>query len=120
MVAFCLMAGGFVCLLLGHFLPALFLMSVLYGIGNGVGTVSAPLIISATFGKKNFNLMRGITQSPMQLGMSLGGLMLAFTYDTTGTYTMGWSLCIVLCAFSSVCFMYAYKAAWKQSNTCQH
>ena len=48
--------------------------------------MSAPLIISATFGKKNFNFMRGLTQSPMQLGMSLGGLMLAFTYDMTGSY----------------------------------
>ena len=61
---------------------------VFYCFAAGVGTVSAPLLISATFGTKNFNIMRGITQSPLQAGMSLGGLIVAGIFDITGAYTL--------------------------------
>lgn len=114
LVAFGLMILGFLCLLFGKYMGLLYLMAVFYGIGNGVGTVSAPLVVGATFGKKNFNLMRGLTQSPMQLGMSLGGLMLALTYDVTGSYGLGWIGCIVLCIISAMCFLYAYGQVGKE------
>lgn len=114
--AFGLMIVGFLALLFGEFVPILYIASLFYGVGNGVGTVSAPLIISATFGKKNFNFMRGLTQSPMQLGMSLGGLMLAFTYDMTGSYRVGWTLCIGLTILSAGCFAYAYQMSKKERS----
>lgn len=111
MAAFGLMGGGFLCLMLGRSMQIMYLMAVLYGIGNGVGTVSAPLLISATFGTKNFNIMRGLTQSPMQLGMSLGGLLLAAVFDRTGSYKLGWGMCIVIGALSAICFAAAKKMA---------
>ena len=113
-VAFFLMAIGFILLLFGQNMVLLYVMTLFYGVGNGVGTVSAPLIISATFGKKNFNFMRGLTQSPMQLGMSLGGLMVAFTYDLSGSYISGWILCIILTFFAMACFVYSYVQARKE------
>ena len=114
--AFGLMIIGFLALLFGEFVPILYIAALFYGVGNGVGTVSAPLMISATFGKRNFNFMRGLTQSPMQLGMSLGGLMLAFTYDMTGSYRSGWTLCIGLTILSAVCFVYAYQLSKKERS----
>lgn len=111
MAAFGLMGGGFLCLMLGRSMQIMYLMAILYGIGNGVGTVSAPLLISATFGTKNFNIMRGLTQSPMQLGMSLGGLLLAAVFDRTGSYKLGWGMCIVIGALSAICFAAAKRMA---------
>ena len=111
MAAFGLMGGGFLCLMLGRSMQIMYLMAILYGIGNGVGTVSAPLLISATFGTKNFNIMRGLTQSPMQLGMSIGGLLLAAVFDRTGSYKLGWGMCIVIGALSAICFAAAKRMA---------
>ena len=111
MAAFGLMGGGFLCLMLGRSMQIMYLMAILYGIGNGVGTVSAPLLLSATFGTKNFNIMRGLTQSPMQLGMSLGGLLLAAVFDRTGSYKLGWGMCIVIGALSAICFAAAKRMA---------
>jgi len=86
---------------------------VLYSFAAGVGTVSAPLLISATFGTKNFNLMRGITQSPLQAGMSLGGMLVAAIYDITGQYTLGWISCIAISILSIFCFYFAHKLTRK-------
>lgn len=82
---------------------------VFYSLAAGVGTVSAPLLISATFGTKNFNLMRGITQSPLQAGMSLGGIVVAFAFDMTGSYLMGWAFMIAVSVVSSILFFIAHK-----------
>ncbi|MEL7565948.1 MAG: MFS transporter [Dehalobacterium sp.] len=87
---------------------------ILYSFAAGVGTVSAPLLISATFGTKSFNIMRGITQSPLQAGMSLGGLMVAAVFDITGTYSLGWSTCIIISVFSMVCFYIAHKMSRRE------
>lgn len=82
---------------------------VLYSFAAGVGTVSAPLLISATFGTKNFNIMRGITQSPLQAGMSLGGLLVAAAFDMYGEYTLGWVACVIISVLSIICFYAAHK-----------
>ena len=86
---------------------------ILYSFAAGVGTVSAPLIISATFGTKSFNMMRGLTQSPLQAGMSLGGLMVAGVFDITGAYTLGWAACIAISVISIICFYAAHKMSRK-------
>ena len=82
---------------------------ILYSFAAGVGTVSAPLIISATFGTKSFNMMRGLTQSPLQAGMSLGGLMVAGVFDIT----LGWAACIAISVISIICFYAAHKMSRK-------
>lgn len=87
---------------------------ILYSFAAGVGTVSAPLLISATFGTKNFNIMRGITQSPLQAGMSLGGLMVAAVFDITGAYSLGWTACIIISVLSMVCFYIAHKMSRRE------
>jgi MFS family permease len=112
MLAFGFMAVSFFLLILGT-TKALYIMTLFYGIGNGVGTVLAPLLISATFGVKNFTFMCGITRSPLQLGMSLGGLLLAFVFDFTGSYTWGWIICILLSFMAAICFYWAYKRSIK-------
>lgn len=86
---------------------------VFYSLAAGVGTVSAPLLIGATFGTKNFNMMRGITQSPLQAGMSLGGILVASAFDITGKYTLGWAAVAVISVASMICFFVAHKMSRK-------
>jgi len=112
--AFLMMGMSFVCLILGTNPIMFFVMALFYGIGNGMGSVFAPLLTSATFGTKNFNIMRGITQSPMQFGMSLGGLFMATIFDKTGIYSMGWISCIILCVICISLFIWSYEDARKQ------
>ena len=110
-LAFLSFAVAFVVALLAKSLGqnVLYVYIAFYAFAAGVGTVSAPLLISATFGTKNFNIMRGLTQSPLQAGMSLGGLLVAGVFDLTGAYTLGWAACAVISVLSMLCFLAAHK-----------
>ncbi len=110
-IAFIVFALAFASAILGKDMGQnlFYVYIILYSFAAGVGTVSAPLLISATFGTKNFNLMRGITQSPLQAGMSLGGILVSGIFDITGTYTLGWTACIVISILSIFCFYFAHK-----------
>lgn len=114
--AFFLMALTFTLLLFGKLPMLLYAMGVVYGIGNGVGTILAPLLVSATFGTKSFHVMCGVTRSPLQLGMALGGLLLAAVFDITGSYTLGWGVCIILSILAAICFLWSYRAAGKMRS----
>ena len=104
-LAFAAFAVAFVFAILGATnSDMLYVYIVLYSFAAGVGTVSAPLLISATFGTKSFNVMRGITQTPLQAGMSLGGLMVSGIFDMTGAYNLGWITCAVISVLSAICF----------------
>lgn len=114
-IAFIAFALAFIFALMGKSNPdMLYVYIVLYSFAAGVGTVSAPLLISATFGKENFNVMRGITQTPLQAGMSLGGLMVSGIFDLTGAYTLGWITCAAISIFSIVCFYGSHIMSRKQ------
>ncbi len=113
MFAFSLMALSFALLIGGEDRMLLYVMACVYGVGNAVGSVSAPLLISGTFGTRDFNLMRGIAQSPIQLGMSLGGLALAGVFDLIGSYVPGWGACIVLSLLAGGCFIWSYASSRK-------
>lgn len=114
-IAFLAFAIAFIAAILGQSCgqSMFYVYIVFYCFAAGVGTVSAPLLISATFGTKNFNIMRGITQSPLQAGMSLGGLIVAGIFDITGAYTLGWGACVVISLAAIVCFYAAHKMSRK-------
>lgn len=104
-IAFLAFAFAFIFAIMGaNNSSMLYVYIALYSFAAGVGTVSAPLLISATFGTKSFNIMRGITQTPLQAGMSLGGLMVSGIFDITGAYTLGWIACAVISVLSIFCF----------------
>ncbi|MCI8639339.1 MAG: MFS transporter [Coprococcus sp.] len=116
-IAFLAFAFAFIFALMGASnSDMLYVYIILYSFAAGVGTVSAPLLISATFGTKNFNIMRGITQTPLQAGMSLGGLMVSGIFDITGAYSFGWIACAVISVLSIFCFYASHSMSRKMRS----
>lgn len=89
-------AISFIFMLMGSNVTMLYLMAVLFGLGDAIGTVTPPLITSAVFGTKKYGQAYGIANSFNQIGLTLGSLMVAAIYDGTGSYTSAWILLFIL------------------------
>lgn len=81
---------------LGDNVSMLYIMALLFGLGDAIGTVTPPLITSAIFGAEKYGKAYGIANSFTQVGLSLGSLMVAAIYDASGSYTNAWILLLVL------------------------
>lgn len=73
----------------------LYFMALAFGFGNAIGTVTPPLVTAEIFGKKKYGEAYGIINSFMQVGLSLGSLVVAAIYDMSGAYTMAWVMLFV-------------------------
>lgn len=89
-------AISFIFMFLGDNVSMLYIMALLFGLGDAIGTVTPPLITSAIFGAEKYGKAYGIANSFTQVGLSLGSLMVAAIYDASGSYTNAWILLLVL------------------------
>lgn len=106
----------FVMLFAGNIVMA-FLMAVLFGMGNAVGTVAPPLITSAIYSSKNYPKAYGYVQSGVQLGLTFGSLFAASIADFTGSYNVAWGTLSVLSAILAAAWIGAYRNAQKYIPT---
>lgn len=90
-----------------------FMMAVLFGMGNAVGTVAPPLITSATYSSKNYPKAYGYIQSGVQLSLTFGSLFAAAIADFTGSYNFAWGTLSILSAILAVTWIGAYRNAQK-------
>ena len=90
-----------------------FMMAVLFGMGNAVGTVAPPLITSAIYSSKNYPKAYGYVQSGVQLGLTFGSLFAAAIADFTGSYNFAWGTLSILSAILAVSWIGAYRNAQK-------
>lgn len=89
-------AISFIFMFLGDNVSMLYIMALLFGLGDAIGTVTPPLITSAIFGAEKYGKAYGIANSFTQVGLSLGSLMVAAIYDTNGSYNTAWILLLIL------------------------
>lgn len=89
-------AVSFIFMLMGSNVTMLYIMAVLFGLGDAIGTVTPPLVTSAVFGTQKYGEAYGIANSFTQIGLTFGSLMVAAIYDASGTYTGAWVLLFVL------------------------
>ena len=82
-------AVSFIFMLMGSNVMMLYIMAVLFGLGDAIGTVTPPLVTSAIFGTE-------IANSFTQIGLSLGSLLVAAIYDASGSYNIAWILLLFL------------------------
>lgn len=80
----------------------LYLMAVVFGLGNAIGTVTPPLVTTEVFGKENYAEAYGIINSVSQVGLALGSLLVASIYDVSGSYTAAWILLAVASALTMI------------------
>lgn len=92
-----LFAVSFIFMFLGeNDVTMLYIMAVLFGLGDAIGTVTPPLVTAAVFGKDKYAEAYGVANSFMQVGLTLGSLMVAGIFDITGAYTPAWILLFIL------------------------
>lgn len=99
---------SFVCMLLGSNVMMLYAMAVCFGFGNAIGTVTPPLIVSSIYGSEKYGEAYGITNSIMQIGLSIGSLLVASLYDISGAYQAAWMFLLVLTGATLVGWVGAY------------
>lgn len=110
-------ALAFVFMLLGSNPSMLYIMAICFGLGMPVGNVSPPLVVSAVYGSEKYGEAYGITNSVMQLGMSLGSLMVALIYDTTKNYQIAWVLLLILSIVTLVSWVGSYLTSRKYADS---
>lgn len=110
----CAMFGlSFVFMLMGENVNMLYMMAIVFGLGNGIGTVMPPLITSDVFGAEKYGEAYGIANSVTQIGLSLGSLMVAGIYDINQSYQSAWILLLVLTAVTFIGWMGAFVLSRK-------
>lgn len=106
-------ALSFVFMLLGNNVMMLYVMAVCFGFGNAIGTVTPPLIVSSIYGSEKYGEAYGITNSIMQIGLSVGSLLVASLYDISGSYQVAWLLLLVLSGTTLIGWIGAYLSSRK-------
>ena len=101
-------AVSFIFMLLGENVTMLYIMAILFGLGDAIGTVTPPLITSAVFGTKNYGQAYGIANSFTQIGLTLGSLLVAGIYDASGAYRNAWILLAILTIVTLVGWVGSY------------
>ena len=110
----CIMFGvSFFFMLAGQDVTMLYIMAILFGLGDAIGTVTPPLVTSAIFGKEKYGEAYGIANSFTQVGLSFGSIMVAGVFDLSGSYTPAWILLLVLTAVTMIGWLGSYYLSRK-------
>lgn len=87
----------------------LYLLSVFYGLGMGLGAVVPPLLIGAIFKGENYSVAYGYVNSMMQAGMSLGAMFVSMLADKFNTYTVAWFILLVFTIVACALWILGYQ-----------
>lgn len=104
--------SAFLLMLMGGSTFSLYAMGLVFGLGIAIGSVSPPLVTSSIFGTEQYGEVYGYVSSAIQIGMSVGSLLVASMYDVTGSYSLAWGLLLVLTA----CTLMSWIGAYYQSR----
>lgn len=86
--------------------------AVLFGLGNGIGTVVPPLFTSSIYSNVGYPKAYGYVQSSIQLGMTLGSFIAA-SIAGIYSYNMSWIVSSIICVAMAICWVYSYKLSKK-------
>lgn len=115
-----LFAASFIFMFLGAAnVSMLYIMAVLFGLGDAIGTVTPPLVTAAVFGQEKYGEAYGVANSFTQVGLTFGSLMVASIYDLSGAYTPAWILLFVLTivAMFGWCFSILMSKKYRTEET---
>lgn len=104
---------AFIFMFFGGHQIALYALAITLGLGIGIGSVSPPLVTSSIFSTEQYGEVYGYVSSAMQVGMSVGSLLVASIYDKTGSYQIAWLLLLVLTVGTLLSWIGAYYQSRK-------
>lgn len=105
--------AAFVCMFFGSSIVMVYLMAVVFGLGIGIGSVSPPLVTASIFGAEQYGEVYGYVSSALQVGMSVGSLLVASMYDASGSYQTAWGVLLVLTALTLFSWIASYSRSRK-------
>lgn len=103
----------FIFMIMGSNVTMLYIMTVFFGLGMGIGSVTPPLIVSEMFDGSKYGEAYGISNSAVQIGLSTGSFAVAFMYDKFGSYTNAWILLFVLTCMTLIAWVASLKMSKK-------
>ncbi len=104
---------SFVCMLFSGMQPMIYLMSVLFGLGLGIGSISPSLITASVYGQKQYGEAFGFMNSATQAGLAFGGVMVATIADSAGNYKIAWMIMLALTVLTLFGWIGGYKGSRK-------
>jgi sugar phosphate permease len=81
--------------------------AMIYAVSTGVPAVMNQLVTFEVLGKKEFTAIWGILSTASSLGLALGGPLLGYFYDATGSYNMTIIVSIVFMVVCLASFFFA-------------
>jgi len=86
---------AFFMMIFGSNIVIVYIMAIFFGLGNAMGAVMPPLITSQIYGPKKYGEAYGFISSATQLGLTFGSILVASTFDITGSYKPAWIIMII-------------------------
>lgn len=81
--------------------------AMIYAVSTGVPAVMNQLVTFDVLGKKEFTAIWGILSTANSLGLAMGGPLLGYFYDATGSYNTTIIVCIVFMVVCLASFFFA-------------
>jgi len=92
-----LLASGYIIMLMQFSAPKFVPMAIGYfigGLGIAIVNLGIPLVASVLIGNRSYGTCVSMLQMASSLGAGILPTLLSKTYETTGAYTITWTICI--------------------------
>ena len=86
-----------------------YMMAFLFGLGNMTATVLMADLTSHLFGLKDYGRIYGLLQMTATCAMSIGPLITARIFDTTGSYRGAWVFYMIISAVAMALFLVSLR-----------
>lgn len=103
------MALCFVFLLIAKNFTMLLPVALFYGLGSAHATIFPPTLTGRFFGSRYYGEIFGFVNSFASLSMAVNGLVMATTFDMTGTYTAAWVFGLAAAVIATVLLFVSLK-----------
>ena len=86
-----------------------YVLAILFGLGNMTATVLMTDLTSCLFGLKDYGRIYGLLQMTATCAMSVGPLITARIFDTTGSYRGAWVFYMIISAVAMALFLVSLR-----------
>lgn len=104
---------AFVSMMFAENITFVYSMALFLGLGMAIGNVLPPLITSSIVGQEKYGELYGYVNSTLQIGLSLGSLLVASILDISGSYKSAWIVMGTITVFTMFSWVLSYKGSLK-------
>jgi MFS family permease len=97
---------------------AAYVFAALTGMGPALATVSLPIWVGDLFSKESFAAVLTSIQITLNLGSSIGMVMMGYLFDVTGSYKVSFSVILVFVTVAFICIQGLYRSNAVNKKSC--